>query len=430
MFLKTLKHTIEEEPLGSLALVALSGGADSVALLLGLRALQQNIEAVHCNFHLRGEESDADEEFVRDLCAHLNIPLHCVDFDTTAYAKQHKISIEMAARELRYDFFERVRQERGATSICVAHHQDDNVETLLLNLVRGSGLKGLCGMKRRNGHIVRPLLNQPQSALLQYLEQQNQSFRVDSTNADTKYRRNKVRHELLPLLREFNPNINETLAQTMVQLSEAQYRLDEKALSTPHNTLSLTLLKRSASPISDVYDFLLPYGFTPSLCRQIATQKSWRTGALYESEAFLCVCHDNHLVVESHPVEVEPHIIDHRQSVHDLPNHNRLHIKVLKREDVKDLHCANNCVLLDAERIVPPLYVRSVQNADRFSPLGLRGSQLVSDYMTNKKKNRIEKMAAVALFDQEGMLWLINERMDQRARVTSTTKTLIQITCL
>ena len=429
MFLKTLKQTIEKEPLGRLALVALSGGADSVALLLGLHALQQNIEAVHCNFHLRGEESDADEQFVRELCTRLNISLHCVDFDTVAYAKLHKISIEMAARELRYAFFEQLRQKRGATAICVAHHQDDNVETMLLNLMRGSGLKGLCGMKMRHGYILRPLLNQPQSALLQYLEAQDQPYRVDSTNADTKYRRNKVRHELLPLLRAFNPKINETLAQTMVQLTEAQSRLDERMTEVPRNALSFHQLKTSVSPISDVYDFLLPYGFTPALCRQIAMQKDWRTGAMYESEAYLCVSHDHELVVAPRPVIVEACALDCHQPVHDLPNHMRLHCKVLQRDEIHDLRSAKNCVLMDAASVVPPLYVRSVQNADRFTPLGMRGSQLVSDYMTNKKRNRIEKLAAVALFDQKGMVWLINERMDHRVRVTPTTNTLIQITC-
>ena len=173
-------------------LVALSGGADSVALLRVLHALDYSCECLHCNFHLRGEESDADEAFVRQLCEERGVTLYVEHFDTEAYAKQHRISIEMAARELRYDFFERLRQQLGAASIAVAHHRDDNVETLLLNLVRGSGLKGLCAMQPQNGFIVRPMLNIPRTEIESFLKEAHQPFRTDSTNTDTAFKRNKI----------------------------------------------------------------------------------------------------------------------------------------------------------------------------------------------------------------------------------------------
>ena len=225
MFIATLKQNLQQSPLGGLTIVGLSGGADSVALLLGLLEAGQAVEAAHCNFHLRGAESDGDEAFVRELCAQLGVVLHCVDFDTMDYARRNKVSIEMAARELRYDYFERLRLERGAATIAVAHHRDDNVETLLLHLVRGSGLRGLCGMRLRNGYVVRPMLNIPRLEVERYLAERNQPYRTDSTNVDTRYRRNKVRHELLPLLRQLNPNIEATLEATMQRLTEAESRI-------------------------------------------------------------------------------------------------------------------------------------------------------------------------------------------------------------
>ena len=283
MFLKHLQSSLPQTPLGSLSIVALSGGADSVALLLGLLHLGQPLVAAHCNFHLRGEESDADEAFVRQLCEDKGVTLYVEHFDTEAYAKQQRISIEMAARELRYDFFERLRQQLGATTIAVAHHRDDNVETLLLNLVRGSGLKGLCAMQPQNGFIVRPMLNIPRTEIEAFLKEAQQPFRTDSTNTDTAFKRNKIRHELLPLLRELNPSIDRTLAETITRLNEAQSLLPSAyAPSSPRSlrsdsiavpSLPLASLQSSPAPQTLIFNFLSPYGFTPSQCRTIAQER-------------------------------------------------------------------------------------------------------------------------------------------------------------
>src|SRR5574344_452916 len=166
----------------ALHLVALSGGADSTALLLTMKELNYRIEAVHCNFHLRGEESNHDEKFCEDLCLRQSIPFHRVHFDTTGYASLHKMSIEMAARKLRYDYFEQLRQDLDANDILVAHHKEDNVETLLINLIRGTGIHGLCGISPKNGHIVRPLLAVGRQQIEDYLKIKGQEFVTDSTN--------------------------------------------------------------------------------------------------------------------------------------------------------------------------------------------------------------------------------------------------------
>ena len=199
-------------------LVALSGGADSVALLLCLHELGYNVCAAHCNFQLRGEESERDEAFCRNLCKRLGIMLHVCRFDTRQVAHGRNISIEMAARDLRYEWFERLRKEMGCDFTALAHHRDDNIETLLQHIGRGSGIHGLTGMPQRRNHIVRPLLNVSRHDILEYLKEKGQDYVTDSTNADTIYQRNLVRHELIPLLERMNPNIRQTLCDMMQRM--------------------------------------------------------------------------------------------------------------------------------------------------------------------------------------------------------------------
>ena len=202
-------------------LVALSGGADSVALLCLLQTLGYECEAAHCNFHLRGEESDRDETFVRQLCTKRQVPLHTVHFDTLRTAEERHISIEMAARELRYEWFEKIRTKSNANVIAVAHHQDDSVETLLLNLIRGTGINGLRGIRSKNGHIVRPLLCLDRNEIINYLNRIGQDYVTDSTNLQDEYTRNKIRLNLLPMMQEINPSVKESILNTAEHLNEA-----------------------------------------------------------------------------------------------------------------------------------------------------------------------------------------------------------------
>ena len=429
MFLKQLQSSLLQTPLGHLSIVALSGGADSVALLLGLLRLGQPLVAAHCNFHLRGEESDADEAFVRQLCEERGVTLYVEHFDTEAYAKQQRISIEMAARELRYDYFEKLRQQLGATSIVVAHHRDDNVETLLLNLVRGSGLKGLCGMRRQNGYIIRPLLELSRADIENYLHAEGQAFRTDSTNTDTAFKRNKIRHELLPLLRTLNPSVEATLAATMQRLAEAQTIVATAQGATASDRLPLAELQASATPLTLVFDFLAPYGFSAAQCRQIALACSERVGAVYASDGFLCVRDREALIVGKTPPVVKHFELPSDAGEVVLPNGAKLTLRRMRRAELADIPKSANVACLDLARIVPPLIVRSPQEGDRFTPYGMKGTQLVSDYLTNRKRNRLEKLSALLLCDAEGPLWLINERPDQRAMITSSTQEVLIVEC-
>ena len=201
-------------------LVALSGGADSVALLCILHTAGYRCEAAHCNFHLRGEESNRDEQFVRQLCEKYKINLHTIDFDTTRYATEKHISIEMGARELRYNWFEKTRKDCQADVIAVAHHQDDSVETILLNLIRGTGITGLLGIRPRNGVVVRPLLCINREEIIHYLQSIQQEYVTDSTNLEDEYTRNKIRLNLLPLMQTINPSVKNNLIETCNYLND------------------------------------------------------------------------------------------------------------------------------------------------------------------------------------------------------------------
>lgn len=234
-------------------IVALSGGADSVCLLRVMLSMGYNVEAAHCNFRLRGDESNRDEEFCTSLCARLDVPLHKVHFDTREYASLHKVSIEMAARELRYAYFEQLRLAIGADGIVVAHHSDDNVETILLNLVRGTGIYGLEGIKPRNGFILRPLLCLSKNEILDYLSSVNQDFITDSSNLVDDVQRNKIRLNLMPVLRSVNPSASENILTTAENISQAA-RVYSHAINESVNecfdgkALDITKLLQQPSP--------------------------------------------------------------------------------------------------------------------------------------------------------------------------------------
>lgn len=258
MFIRKVSQFIEEKHLlgsGDKVLVALSGGADSVALLRVLLRLGYVCEAAHCNFHLRGEESVRDERFVRALAESLGVPLHVIHFDTNAYAASHNVSVEMAARELRYDWFAKLRQECGAKVVAVAHHRDDSVETFLLNLVRGTGINGLQGIRPVNGEVVRPLLCVSRAEILDYLSSLGQDYVTDSTNLQDEFVRNKLRLNVIPMLETINPSVSDTIAETARRLADVAQVYQE----------AIQAARKRVMPDGETIDI-------PVLCRESGAQ--------------------------------------------------------------------------------------------------------------------------------------------------------------
>lgn len=408
--------------LSNLYIVALSGGADSVALLLLLDEMGYKVHALHCNFHLRGEESDRDERFCEDLCLKKNIPFHRIHFDTLMYAETHKMSVEMAARELRYRYFEQMRKDIGAEGICVAHHQDDTVETVLLNLVRGTGLRGLTGIQPRNGAILRPLLCVTRTEIEAYLATKQQDYVTDSTNLETDFVRNKIRLQVVPLLRQLNPAVSENIVRTAEHLTEAQKVLDAVVDTYKgSNQLDLCALQQVGSAEYIVFEWLKQYGFNGSQVQQVISAE---TGSIFSSPTGYEVLKDrDRLLVEPTIMAFTPIRIP-EEGTYVLPDDRRLNVRRSNPFVSKDSHEAT----LDARQVRFPLTVRRVEEGDWMIPYGMTGRKLLSDLMTDLKMSLFDRRRQLVVVDaQDAVVWAIGLRTDHRCRVTDATQEVIAI---
>ena len=343
-------------------LVALSGGADSVALLRLLLSLGYTCEAAHCNFHLRGAESDRDEHFVRQLCLEHRVTLHTVHFNTEQEAKERHISIEMAARELRYAWFEKTREACSAAVIAVAHHQDDSVETLLLNLIRGTGINGLRGIRPRNGHIVRPLLCLDRKEIVGYLESIGQAYVTDSTNLQDEYTRNKIRLNLLPMMQEINPSVKESILKTAEHLDDAasiyNIGIEEAKLrvKTPEG-ISIGALRQEAAPETVLFEILHPLGFNAAQVRDICRTLDGQPGKVFATPGWRVIKDRGSLLIEPVQEAVKPLL--------EMKEHPYAPDFMIPRNK------ATAC--FDADKLQHPLSLRLCRQGDSFVPFGITG---------------------------------------------------------
>ena len=413
---------------GDKVLVALSGGADSVALLIALRKLGYRCEAMHCNFHLRGEESDRDEQFVKDLCNRLEVELAIIHFNTTSHAAEKGISIEMAARELRYRAFEEQRIAIGATAIAVAHHRDDSAETLLLNLTRGTGLRGLHGIMPKNGHIIRPLLCVGRKDILKYLKWRKESYVTDSTNLEADYTRNKIRLEIIPKLKEINPSILESLAATAQRLNEAElfYRnAIEEAITRVKdgNSISIEKLKKETAPATLLHEILSPLGFNGAQSADIASSLESNSGKLFSSERWIVLKDRDTLVIAPKEKGDEIEMI---LPINGSVTTSTGKLTISERPFDGHIPKERQTACLDAEALHYPLTLRNTRTGDRFTPFGMHGTKLVSDYMTDRKKNLLEKQQQLVVSDADDrIIWLVGERPAAQACIRKNTKTIL-----
>ena len=455
--LNKIKRFIASEHLlrvDALYLVALSGGADSVALLLCLKELGYRVEAVHCNFNLRGEESLRDEQFCEDLCQRENIPLHKVHFDTQAYADLHKVSIEMAARELRYRYFFQLKEALGADGVCVGHHKEDSVETILINLVRGTGLSGLMGIRPRNHDVIRPLLCVTRQEIEDYLRQQAVSFVTDSTNLIDDVVRNKIRLNVLPQLSEINPSVTDAILTTANHLSEVDAIVQESlktalgkavsfinsatqvssnSLSNEPFQLDLSVVRSFPSPSYLLFYILKPLGFSSSQITEMVSLLDGQTGQLWYSSTHE-LTHDRGVFMVLPREEVKPRTLvipETGRYVYDEQLSLRLTERALTPSSNVSFSKNPTVVDLDASSIRFPLTLRRVAEGDRFTPLGMRGTQLMSDFLTNLKRNRFEKRNQLVLLDATGtILWVLGLRINDRFKLTPQSTSCLRIEIL
>lgn len=423
MLVKKVKEFIEKEDLFSKQdkiLVALSGGADSVALTRILITLGYHCETAHCNFELRGEESDRDEDFVRNFCRSLNIKCHSIHFETRRYAAQQSISIEMAARELRYNWFSKICEESDCQVVAVAHHKDDSVETMLLNLIRGTGINGLLGIRPKNGNVVRPLLCASRQEVVAYLHRMNQTYVTDSTNLEDEYTRNKIRLNLLPLMEEINPSVKDGLVKTASYLNDIskvyQQAIKEsidRIFITPEKEISIEKLMNEPAPQALLFEVLSPLGFNSTQVEEVYGSLNGQPGKRFISSLWQVVKDRDLLLIER--VKTANDKNDKPQIIFEEV--------LLTKEFVipKD----KNTACFDANKFKGVISIRKWEKGDYFIPFGMKGKKLVSDFMTDSKFSLLKKEQQWVLSCNDQIAWLIGERTDNRFRIDDSTQKVI-----
>ncbi|MDO4703597.1 tRNA lysidine(34) synthetase TilS [Tannerella sp.] len=432
--LRAIRKYIEQYDLlqpAAPVIVGLSGGADSVALIHVLNRLNYRCVAAHCNFHLRGAEADRDETFARQIAESLQIPFEKKDFDTVGYAESHGVSIEMAARELRYQWFEMLRTAYHAQAIAVAHHQDDSIETVLMNLIRGTGIGGLHGIRPKNGFIVRPLMAVNRSRIEAWLEEEKLTFRQDSTNFSDAYTRNVIRRQLLPLMEKINPSVREAVLRTSKHLSDIEliYRStiekERARLLDDQERISISALLESAAPQTVLYELIKPYGFTRILSETVFNSLQGESGRTFSApDAGYHILKDrNHLILYRtherdntiYPVEVE--------GILGTPINLRTEVCAIDSSFIINKH--PHVATFDRDKLTLPLTLRTWRPGDSFVPFGMNGRQKLSDYFSDHKFNRLRKEQTWLLCSGEEIVWIVGERTDHRYRVETATKNVL-----
>lgn len=438
---ETVSRFIEKNSLldkDSKLLVAVSGGADSVCLLTMLIKMGYDCEAVHCNFHLRGKESQRDEDFVVELCDKEGVKLHLRGFNTAQYSTRHGISIEMACRTLRYAYFNELIASEGAQGIAVAHHRDDNAETLLLNLVRGTGLRGARGIQPKNGNVIRPFLCISRDDILKYLERNGQDYVTDSSNKRDIFSRNKIRLDVMPLLTSINLSASANIATSIENFNEA-YKVYAKAIEADiqkcvtavGNTkvVNIEELSRCVSPISVIHEVLNPLGFSNSQEDDIIRSMTNGSGKMFSAKQWRLLVDRSQLIIA--PIQQEDDVVKKfRFASHEgtvkVEGYGTITYKI-KEKGGTTFNPDKRFAYFDIDKMHGPLTIRSVKSGDSFSPFGLRGKKLLSDFMTDRKFTRFEKETQKVMCDGDDIAWVIGERSSEKFKVDDNTSNVLTV---
>ncbi len=416
-------------------LVGVSGGADSIALLTVLVKLGYSCFALHCNFHLRGEESMRDEHFTEEYVRSLQIPYSKVDFETHQYADTHHLSIEMAARELRYEWFEKKRLEVNAQAIAVAHHQNDSVETLLMNLIRGTGIRGLCGIRPKNGYIVRPLLAVSKSDIIKWLDSQNISYVTDSTNLSDAYTRNFIRLRILPLLEELNPSVRSAILRTADNLSSVNSIYEsvvqdakEKVLEST-NKISIEKLLQLPSVDTILYELLKPYGFSATVSSEICASLNGEAGKIYYSPNYKLLKDREYLFLSELSKDSDQ---EYQVNIQDNHWQGPISLSFSITSYTKDYQISKDkqVASFDYDKLSFPLVLRKWKDGDWFVPYGMKGRKKLSDYFSDHKFNLFEKERTWLLCSNNQIIWIVGERVDNRVAIEKMTKKILVVNFL
>lgn len=416
-------------------LLAVSGGIDSMVMTHLFLRTQREIGIAHCNFNLRSSESDEDETFVRNFASGHNIPCYSVSFDTTGFASEKDISIQMAARELRYRWFEEIRVKNGYDAVALAHNLNDNIETFLINLTRGTGIAGLTGIKPKYKYLIRPLLFATRHAIAEYCEQQNITYREDRSNTEIKYTRNRIRHVILPVFREINPSFDATVSETAERLGEINeivtgfisairkkitrqrngtivFRIDDLNSLTPKRTVLFELFK--------------PFGLGNGQLDDLMNLISGKTGGQIFTTSHRFIKNRKEILISRKDEEAEGfYIITSPEEFRRVPGIISANLRILNSDFKIPSSPAIAC--LDAGKIKFPLIIRKWKHGDSLYPFGMNQKKKLSDYFIDNKYSILEKENSQILESENKIVWIIGHRIDNRFRITKSTKKILII---
>lgn len=435
MLLKLQNHLAQKFPFleGKKLLLAISGGIDSMVLLHVLHQLKYTIAMAHCNFGLRDNESDGDEEFVKTQSEFYKIQIHTLKFDTQQFAESNKLSTQLAARKLRYDWFIVLLEDYNYDYLLTAHHLDDSLETFIINLTRGSGLDGLVGIPEQNEEIIRPLLLFSRQEIVDYAVGNSIQWREDSSNASHKYLRNKIRHGIVPLLKELNPSFLNSFQNTLDNLQQAQSLVDDASRIVYRKVvddidfqkkINLNELLQLPNYRAYLYQWLQPFGFTA--WDDIYDLVAASSGKKIFSENYVLLKNRAELIVfpKKEEGEEEHFSIEKGKKYVKIP----LNLSFCKVTDTS--HQSSNTIFVDEDKLLFPLKLRKWSEGDFFYPSGMTGKKKVSKFFKDEKFSLIDKSNAWILYSDNQIVWIMGIRQDERFKIVENTTNILQIKVL
>jgi len=416
-------------------LIGLSGGRDSIFLSLILKNLGYTIALAHCNFNLRGKESDGDEAFVTEFAKSNQLELFKTHFQTEEYAKRNGVSIQMAARELRYNWFEKTRIENNFNCIAIAHNRDDIIETFFINLIRGTGIEGLSGIKSKNNRIIRPILDISRNEINQYLNKHKINFREDSSNASTKYIRNKLRHNILPEFKNISEQFDKKMAENIhrinntnqVYKNEIQFQKSKLFIELSDRTkINIERLKKLDPLNTYLYEFLKPYSFSASTINDIVETLDSESGKVFYSKSHRINKDREDLIITAIKTPITNEIFFDKN---DTQISSPINLKIENLSiDQFQLSKQKNIVALDIDKLSFPLLLRKWKHGDYFMPLGMTKMKKLSDFLINAKISMVDKENIFVIQSKNDIVWVVGQRLDDRYKITTDTKNILRIT--
>lgn len=416
-------------------LVAISGGADSIALAHLMKRSGYKCIFAHCNFNLRDKESDTDEVFCKNFAIKHNTEIYTKSFNTKDYAIKNKLSIEEAARNLRYNWFEKIRIREKCKYIVTAHHLNDNIETFFIKFTSGTGIRGLSGIKNKNKKIIRPLLFAKRSEIENYCNVNNLKFRTDKSNFDTKFTRNKFRNNIIPLFTEMNPNFENTIAKNLKILTDihkiynkAIKKAIKKCVQKKNNIIKINIkkLQKLEAPETYLFELIRKFGFNSADTSDIYNAINSHSGKIFYSTTHRLLKDRKHFIIKknekfNHGKKV---IISNIKNINPtLP----FVFEIIKKTPDFKINSDSKTAFIDFEKLKFPITIRTFLKGDFFYPLGMNNKKNLSDFYTDLKLNLFEKEDTLIMESKDKIFWIVDKRIDNRFKITEKTKAILKI---